>query len=200
MVSLSLITVQKIQVLSDAGMCLNPLPQWPPGSILDAWTMVTPFWFLSDLKYVIKFYPLLLANSFFKPQLRHSLLLQETFSDMLLFFGWVFSGSRNNAGAKGNMAWEAPCCGGQSTGESVKRTKFPPWSLPLRKLWDLREVPSPLGGVSRSAYWIREQDYINGFKTMSFRVQGLQRQGPGKEQKEGKTTPGSHLLIPFRSY
>ena len=28
--------VQKIQVLSDVGVCLKPHPQWPPGSILDA--------------------------------------------------------------------------------------------------------------------------------------------------------------------
>ena len=35
-------TVQKIQVLSDAGERLKPHPQWPPGSILAAWTTVTP--------------------------------------------------------------------------------------------------------------------------------------------------------------
>lgn len=34
--------VQKIRVLSDAGGCLKPHPQRPPGSILDAWTTVTP--------------------------------------------------------------------------------------------------------------------------------------------------------------
>ena len=33
-------TVQKIQVLSDAGKCLKPQP---PGCILDAWTTVTSF-------------------------------------------------------------------------------------------------------------------------------------------------------------
>ena len=40
-------TVQNIQVLSDAGMCLKPHPQQPPGSILDAWTTITQFWFLN---------------------------------------------------------------------------------------------------------------------------------------------------------
>ena len=29
-------SVQKTQVLSDAGMCLKPHPPWPPTSILDA--------------------------------------------------------------------------------------------------------------------------------------------------------------------
>ena len=37
-------TVQKIQVLSDAGTCLKPQP---PGCVLDAWTTVTSFWFLN---------------------------------------------------------------------------------------------------------------------------------------------------------
>lgn len=35
--------VQKIQVLSDAGTCLKPHPQWPPSSVLDACSTVTPF-------------------------------------------------------------------------------------------------------------------------------------------------------------
>ena len=36
-------TVLKVQVLSDAGMFLKPHPQWLPGSILAAWTIVAPF-------------------------------------------------------------------------------------------------------------------------------------------------------------
>ena len=132
-------------------MCLKPHPQWPLGFIFNAWTIVTPFWFLRNLKYVIKCYSALLANSSFRPELSHSLLLQVTFSDTLLLFGWVFSDSRNNTGTQGNVAWKAPCCCGKITGERVKRPKFLPRCLPLRKLWGLGEVPSPLVGVSRSA-------------------------------------------------
>ena len=40
-------TVQKIQVLSIAGTCLKPHPQWPPSSILNGWTTATPFWVLN---------------------------------------------------------------------------------------------------------------------------------------------------------
>ena len=37
-------TVQKIQIMSNAETtCLKPHPQWPPSSILDARTTVTPF-------------------------------------------------------------------------------------------------------------------------------------------------------------
>ena len=149
-------TVQKIQILSDVRMCLKSHPQWPLGSIFNAWTIVTPFWFLRNLKYVIKCYSALLANSFFRPELSRYLLLQVTFSDILLLFGWVFSDSRNNTGTQGNVAWKALHCCGKITGERVKRPKFQSRCLPLRKLWGLGEVPSPLVGVRCSVFWVRK--------------------------------------------
>ena len=44
-------TVQKIQVLGDAGMCLKPHPPWPPGSILHAWTKLPclGFWMILNV-------------------------------------------------------------------------------------------------------------------------------------------------------
>lgn len=44
------------------------------------------------------------VNSFFRPQLSHS-LLQEAFYDTLLFFGWIFSGSRTTLVSPLPLTW-----------------------------------------------------------------------------------------------
>ena len=42
---------QKVQVLSGVRMWRRPDPQWPPASILYAWTLLTPLWFQSVIMY-----------------------------------------------------------------------------------------------------------------------------------------------------
>ena len=41
--------LQKIQLLRDIRTCLKAPPQWPPSSMLDSWTTVTPMSFLNAL-------------------------------------------------------------------------------------------------------------------------------------------------------
>lgn len=135
-----------------------------------------------------------------RPQLRH-FLPQEAFLDIPLFSGWIFSGSRMTLLLPLPLTWPRRIHIGVA--KCWTESEGPQGAASVSAA---KEAVGPQGllfllGASLALYiewWSRAMSVDS--KLCSLEPEGSREMSQVKNKRRAKTTPGSHPLIPFRSY